>query len=108
MGLWTERCAALDSGEKSLTMENCTAYLRQVFGFLHSQTRYQDAASPRPEVWLSINALADSLSYRIKYIYGLSGDGGPPIIYSTAADAALRSRMLQQGWCPSDVQRVAE
>lgn len=108
MTLWTENYAALASGEKSSTIENCTAYLRQVFAFLHTHTRYQEAASPRPEIWLSINALVDSLSYRIKYIYGLTRDGGPPIIYSTAADAALRSRMLKQGWCPSEVDRVAE
>jgi hypothetical protein len=50
MTLWTENYAALASREKSSTMENYTAYLRQVFAFLHTHTRYQEAASPRPKI----------------------------------------------------------
>jgi hypothetical protein len=87
--------------EKEVMMDKSSVYLREVFQFLHGHTRYQEAASPRPEIWLSINALLDTVSYRLKCLHGISREGGPPIIYETAGDEALRSYCLDKVGAPA-------
>jgi hypothetical protein len=105
---WAETYESKPSQQKQIMMDKSTVYLIAAFQFLHGHARYQEAASPRPEIWLSINGLLDTVTYRLKCLHGLSRDGGPPIIYQTAGGGALRTYMLGQGWCPSEIERLAQ
>jgi hypothetical protein len=105
---WVGTYETKSSEEKEVMMNKSSVYLREVFQFLHGHARYQEAASPRPEIWLSVNALLDTVSYRLKCLHGIGREGGPPIIYQTVGDKALRSYMLGQGWCLSEIKRLAQ
>jgi hypothetical protein len=101
---WRTLLSQMLPGDRRLKIVKASKCLQEVFNFtsLHFET-LEDAPTPRQEICLSINVLGHTLSYHLSEAHGLNQPGGPPLLPFNSGTLILRSRMIDQGWCPSDV-----
>lgn len=96
-----------DAGTARATMRSNTKCLEEATHFilLHN-TKLENAASPAPEVWLSVKALGQTLTTQLLSHMdwlGVMTLGGT--FLSFPPSSVLNTRLLAAGWCPSDVAR---
>jgi hypothetical protein len=100
---WKERDSALSPDEKKTCIDTIQRTMNKALQtFDAAKSLFSENPILSPEVELSITVLAVTLEYAKIAIFGIDKED-VPLTRNWGVPEWIRSRMLQDGWCPSDI-----